>query len=162
MGRRTKQAGARIAARMLAAWVYLQPPFPVTPSSLADSPAFLVARPSSTARFSQRAVSRVESFRAFSLRVSCYLVTRRLPPNRRVRDSVESLRNASTTVRGIACVVPPARAAAGPFPVRSHVYAVVAKCHGNPSRRPHPSNLLNIECAPLESSPGAGQVQCGS
>ena len=34
-----------------------------------DSPVSLVARPSSTARFSHRAVSRAEGFRAFSLRV---------------------------------------------------------------------------------------------
>lgn len=64
--------------RMRAAWVYLQLPFPVTPTRPTDSPVFLVARPSSTARFSHRAVSREESFRAFSLRVFCSFLVRRV------------------------------------------------------------------------------------
>lgn len=60
--------------RMRAAWVYLQPPFPVTPTRSTVSPVFLVARPSSTARFSHRAVSREESFRAFSLHIFCFFL----------------------------------------------------------------------------------------
>lgn len=68
----------RNAMRMRAAWVYLQLPFPVTPTRPTDSPVFLVARPSSTARFSHRAVSREESFRAFSLRVFCFFLVRRV------------------------------------------------------------------------------------
>lgn len=104
-----------------------------------DSPVSLVARPSSTARFSHRAVSRAEGFRAFSLRVSSpFRRSRRSrasrPDHQFFASAVEFSPRDSPLYIGATRTDDSARArrgaiflagpTSGPHSTRSHVYVV--------------------------------------